>query len=1217
MVNILHISDFHLNVDIEKSKFRLNKLCEAIKENKINIDIIVFTGDVIDSRKIKNESIDQFKLLHKDKFSSSYEKFEDEILKFDDNILKEFTDLIIKNTNYAFNVASKVFQNFCNILRVDVNNIILCCGNHDRLRIIGEEKSCMIEDASSKDVYFQCFNNFCKSLPLKYTYETCLYESEGYTFLINNSNWDLTNKKDVCFNCNELFEKLKELKHDNKAKNIFVSHQPTSDFCEKIQINYSGDLNINTIESKIKEKCSTLLFGDKHGDAVCNFDILECICGAPLHENKCSYNILRGIDEINDGKLFLYKSIVWNQDLSRWIVMENPKEFKSYFYEAYSQFSNLTLDYLGKYFEFENLHEFNNNEASDLFKLICKIKDASNGETIIIDEDTNIFDYTIKTIINKSIFKNSFNLKGVPKMGKTFFLNILYLTVFKSFLSGDINKFPMYINIDKFVNEDIKTFKNYEEVVKEKFSDFLKQCKQVYTKYNVPIICIVDGLNQKNVYGNESFEYENENIEHYILEEIKKCDKISTYIMSFNNCDFPNYSHTIKNIDINCGMIFYFNLIDIIQIDLENKKIFKIIKLLSDMFKLCITIEDFYNNLLKLHTCSMNLRSLYRYLKQNNIDKSSFNLDLYVKCLQNDYEKIKTFSTDETYYSCAYSILMEGKTYKNMECDLSFYSFWKMKNNVNLIYYLVANYYIQLMQKCTDYDAKDDFTNNVTKTILSQFIPRNIAFIIRTILKFNKDYSVLNKFINYVVSNDITIPYITHSMLYYLVSHLGKKDLLNKLNQITSISIVGMNKEKDEFFKFCVERSKIIAYIVCESSQSNIQDNLFPKLLTNNKYRELNRIYQILYYGDNTFDGYNNRIFDVSKDIVQHGFDFHNTFLTLIAKLDYSHTYSEHKYYLKDFDLFTLCDFIYTRLSSVKVEANNKSTLFYYYGYNNKTSKTAYNVLNRFYCLLNEYVEQNKNSYNMKFAYFRKMLSVINISKTKIDNKFPQNTNEIVPYVHPVYEIEKIFRIEKLARIGWYINDTKDICEEERNNLGELKFDDNYKESISDYILELVYIAIFLLPKELPKDGNYTPQELTEYSKEKIIMLILLHELGKIETKDFFNKSQKIVSLKQDYKNAILGLMSLGATVSFADLSSYFNEMQLYLDKNDINCTIVKQLKIVQKEYKYRKLLSEGKINFNKERVEEFETDLNTELIDVCKKIKYVLIDTNPNIKNL
>ena len=52
MGKLLHVSDFHITKDKKQSRERLQSLANYLNESQINIDILVFSGDLVDAKRI-------------------------------------------------------------------------------------------------------------------------------------------------------------------------------------------------------------------------------------------------------------------------------------------------------------------------------------------------------------------------------------------------------------------------------------------------------------------------------------------------------------------------------------------------------------------------------------------------------------------------------------------------------------------------------------------------------------------------------------------------------------------------------------------------------------------------------------------------------------------------------------------------------------------------------------------------------------------------------------------------------------------------------------------------------------------------------------------------------------------------------------------------------------------------------------------------------------
>ena len=129
---------------------------------------------------------------------------------------------------------------------------------------------------------------------------------------------------------------------------------------------------------------------------------------------------------------------------------------------------------------------------------------------------------------------------------------------------------------------------------------------------------------------------------------------------------------------------------------------------------------------------------------------------------------------------------------------------------------------------------------------------------------------------------------------------------------------------------------------------------LAEKLIKNRQFSLYNRQFQMVYYGDLSISGEDKmRPLNPGVDTINKGFDFHNTYNYLCTKLNLDNDYP-----LREFDLFTLCDLINSRLvNKDNVLADRNLDTFF----NRKSlRKQATRVLSQVINLLNKYLE-NKN----------------------------------------------------------------------------------------------------------------------------------------------------------------------------------------------------------------------------------------------------------------
>ena len=137
---ILHVSDFHLTDDKEElrvAKSALKALSEKLKDEKIKIDYLMHTGDIINSSDIYLKANNELN------FKDTYIKRENECNKFDESFFLEtstkeekekFDKKVIEIMERRFSAATDVMSEFISDLNISCGSVVICSGNHDVLK---------------------------------------------------------------------------------------------------------------------------------------------------------------------------------------------------------------------------------------------------------------------------------------------------------------------------------------------------------------------------------------------------------------------------------------------------------------------------------------------------------------------------------------------------------------------------------------------------------------------------------------------------------------------------------------------------------------------------------------------------------------------------------------------------------------------------------------------------------------------------------------------------------------------------------------------------------------------------------------------------------------------------------------------------------------------------------------------------------------------------
>lgn len=277
---ILQVSDFHISEDSEESaKKALKAVTDKINEMNINIRYLIHTGDIINSKDINQ------------KIQERYGKeLEDE----------EYDDYLDKVTSERFNIAIDIIKEFKKNLDVMQKNVVICCGNHDKVRYRKRKK-----DA------FNPFQNFLKNV-CSHTELTKLHKLDDINVLVLNTNVS-DDKKVTCVDCENLKKSLnvelqeeqanwfytcgenKNVSEEESKVNVIVAHQPLYDICEKIRLPYDSKYQTTDFLSALQDFINgngIYLCGDKHTSSIAAsyiHDIPHYFCGHPFIFEKNSF----------------------------------------------------------------------------------------------------------------------------------------------------------------------------------------------------------------------------------------------------------------------------------------------------------------------------------------------------------------------------------------------------------------------------------------------------------------------------------------------------------------------------------------------------------------------------------------------------------------------------------------------------------------------------------------------------------------------------------------------------------------------------------------------------------------------------------------------------------------------------------------------------------------------------------------------------------------
>ena len=282
---------------------------------------------------------------------------------------------------------------------------------------------------------------------------------DGLNFLVVNSNWSNKGKGNLCINCTDILEQLKEHKDilqdaASKYNNLFISHAPKTDYCEEALYPYQTNSR-SPIMKKVDELFGLQLFGDKHTDSEYNFDY---IVGAPLDSD----HITCGIHQFDEENNYHHKTLQYTK--GSWSLLGSEADIKEVLSISRDMIKGQALKYLygpepvmnleQKVLSFGSLRSEKSWSALDtLFRSYVTIKKPQGPGASKAIPVKDCFIDTITRLLSESSEKVSITCRGDVRQGKSVCLSILYLNLLYRYISGTFGFMPVYINIEKIMQQ--------------------------------------------------------------------------------------------------------------------------------------------------------------------------------------------------------------------------------------------------------------------------------------------------------------------------------------------------------------------------------------------------------------------------------------------------------------------------------------------------------------------------------------------------------------------------------------------------------------------------------------------------------------------------------------------------------------------------------------------------------------------------------------------
>lgn len=542
---------------------------------------------------------------------------------------------------------------------------------------------------------------------------------------------------------------------------------------------------------------------------------------------------------------------------------------------------------------------------SELFKLSINIF----GNNKPVKTDKNIFDFIREDILTQNK-KNLIKVKGPDGMGKSTFLSILYIYLYRYCLQNGFKFFPFYINLhyyDKITN----TFPDKVQAVKNIMEKDLENLKKIVQEYpDLSYIFIVDGKEnyyKKVLKSDKAFD---DFIEDIPGRKNIICISQRTTVYSF--CKREIFTFVPRKI----SYVFKFKPIN----NYEKEKRERFI----DMFISLEGNEDMKNiinmflNKFDLEEIDLNILNILKECYEVDLldEKSSISDVFKTYCM--------TYLGDEDLFEecakMAYEYFLEGKDFQQEEISQNIKMWNLIHQHKTISNFLIAYHFVK---KIKHYKCKENYNS------ISYLFPMDTNIFIKPLI--NEDVETQRTIFNNCVKVYANEDILAKAQALYMIGRITHKSLRSKILK----TLEGYFEEL--YFKLteCAEwkskqeerdlhlllRSVIISLVYL--GKKDKREIYLKILLTYPMANQINRSFHLEYYGDvqrqpsNTYYYYGD---DGTEKI-----DI--TYHILLNRIErYLSATKGKEDYNFQINLFTLCSLLQVRLgkSVLSIERVNK-----------------------------------------------------------------------------------------------------------------------------------------------------------------------------------------------------------------------------------------------------------------------------------------------------
>jgi len=625
----------------------------------------------------------------------------------------------------------------------------------------------------------------------------------------------------------------------------------------------------------------------------------------------------------------------------------------------------------------------------------------------------------------------------------------------------------------------------------------------------------------------------------------KKIRKINCSTIVSLDSDFTNNNHHIYPVHPLAGTDFE-HYIRIYSVSLYNKdKSIKFIKNCLDAFNVMIPYdnvdeETIYERMINLKVTALDAYWLSVLLKEmlgNILNERITIADLYEAICKKTLSDEEIDSASQLAYEFEYDSIDARKW--NAYADKRWKTICKHRSVLD---YLIARYYFL---KLEELDVNDD--NNIQEQLhfFSMILPKSVTIFVSPMI--NKIDAYESKVLSIAHNHYANMSVLEKNQLIFWMGRLRNKVSVEESTALLKEYREQQKRQYNEARQSGKDAKKnafllrtISVSLMVLGDKAAAEDYL--EMLLSDKYtNEVNRAFNLTYYGDKRYIP-NKSMLDFDDDLKRGS----NTFEVLIASI--KEKINKHIFnYMLLLELFTLCSLIQARIEGARRTQDVIST-------------GQYALVTQKY--LKWILKQRKLSEFGKLRiYYEWMIE-------EIGKYYSMN----ITY-EPASAFNNLYSANGIGRSGW------------------IKREIQKPESLAEHMYSCWLIAAMYLPNK---------SEEKEYNKNKILNMLLIHDLGETSTGDVPRpEKEQHQKYYDDQENSAMNKIIFSGTYPNANSMGFLSSgWEAWYLNEDINSKIARDIDTVQAIYQFCIYYNKNKGLFDELDIQEWLDpiyDLKTE----------------------